>query len=169
MEIDEVEEKVPKALKKKELTQKARYLDDNDLKTLAKKCGFELHIIDLDKFSQEPTDEKGYYAIYTGNEDNAFNKGRTHHWLAGHAHNIFDPIGFTDWKIPQRWHFFTGKQFQPFNTNTCGEFVIGWLNYCYKSQGDPLTTRGYMKMYMLGSNKSENDDQILKFIHQLKK
>lgn len=145
-------------------------LSEIDLKNFCKKCHLPFHIINLDELNKnfENLTEKSYF-IYTGDENNEYNKNNTHHFFLTVGNYYFDSFGNTEkLQVPSELKLLVTKpkQLQEYydvhKDSVCGEYCCLFLK-CVEDNNDKNIEEIptiFVDQYGLGSNRHENDEII---------
>lgn len=153
-------------------------MSTNDLRSFCKKINVEFNIIDLKELNEnyEKLDKK-YYFIYTGSENNEYNKGNTHHFFIVIGNHYFDSYGNVEGLIiPEsiKRVVTSPKQLQEFyeedHDSVCGEYCCLFLKTFEENQEKPIQeiAKIFVEEYGLGKDKHENDEIIFKEFREIK-
>jgi len=152
-------------------------MSSTDLKNFCKKFNYEYNMIDLNKLNNniDELTEKNYF-VFTGNEEDEYNKGNTHHFILLVGNYYFDSYGNVEGLvIPKEIKKLvtTPTQLQEFydvhKDSVCGEYCCLFLKTIEDNPEEKIIDipKIFVDEYGLGKERHENDKIIAKEYREL--
>jgi hypothetical protein len=153
-------------------------MSDNDIRNFCKKNNYPYHMITLSELNKNFNDlNEKYYFIFTGDKEDEYNKGNTHHFFLTIGNHYFDSYGNIEGlKVPEDLKLLKThpKQLQEFynehKDSVCGEYCCLFLKCVednLKKKIEEIPTI-FVDEYGLGKNRHENDEIIAQAFTNIK-
>lgn len=133
-------------------------LDQEQLKKWCEKNHLPFNSTTLQELNQKGKTNGRFSFIFTGDNEDEFNKGAHNHWLACDGKHVFDSYGRKNgYKFPAHYEVWPNSpnQLQEFNSKVCGEYCCAFLYYCHNEPSDSETDQSDNE----GKESSDSDTE----------
>lgn len=156
----------------KEVFETKNALTNFELEHFCDKNNLKYHYCELEDLYLDFKSIPNQSFVFTGEKENPYNNGYTHHWLYLFGNYLFDSYSFQNkYKLPSEIKsvLLYPKQLQEFDAVVCGEYCLAFADFIKEDDYEEESI-GYdfCNYYGFTKDKEENDEIVYEWYEENK-